>query len=120
MKLSKTLILFLSGFSVSVLVLLISLYFTYSTEESLQDQFNEWEQVHFVVENTKTIINTLYKAENGVRAYIITRDESHINDLQNHINSVLLLSNELTRVSKGDSSTFANMKQMCDLGFVKY
>lgn len=115
MKLSKTLILFLSGFSVSVLVLLISLYFTYSTEESLQDQFNEWEQVHFVVENTKTIINTLYKAENGVRAYIITRDESHINDLQNHINSVLLLSNELTRVSKGDSSTFANMKQMCDL-----
>lgn len=115
MKLSKTLILFLAGFSVSVLVLLVSLYFTYSTEESLQNQFSDWEQDHFVIENTKTIINTLYKAENGVRAFIITKDTSHIQDLQNHVNSILLLTNELIRITQNDSITNQNMRMLCEL-----
>lgn len=120
MKLSKKLILFLAGFTISVFVLLFSLYLTYSTEETLQNQFNEWEQDHFIIENTKTIVNTLFKTENSVRAYIITKDTVYLKDIQNHINSLLLLSNELVRISQNDSIINKSIISMCVLANKKF
>lgn len=120
MKLSKKLILFLAGFTISVFVLLFSLYLTYSTEETLQNQFNEWEQDHFIIENTKTIVNTLFKTENNVRAYIITKDTVYLKDIQNHINSLLLLSNELVRISQNDSIINKSIISMCVLANKKF
>lgn len=120
MKLSRKLILFLTGFSISVFVLLFSLYLTYSTEETLQNQFNEWEQDHFIIENTKTIVNTLFKTENNVRAYIITKDTVYLKDIQNHINSLLLLSNELVRISQNDSIINKSIISMCVLANKKF
>lgn len=115
MKLSKKLILFISGFALSVLVFLCSLYFTYKSEEDLNDQFESWENDYLIISTTKSMINTLYSVENDVRGYIISGDQKYINDYQLLRTSIQLMIDELKHSSKNNPNEYAKAVKLCEV-----
>ena len=98
-----------AGVGIALAVLLVNALISYRATRSLIDQGQGIVHTHMVLAELEAALSTVKDAESGMRGFVITGDESHLQSYQEAVNQIPQRLDRLKQLTADDANQQARM-----------